>query len=177
MHQSIFYFFNNLAFQNKFIDVLVIFIADWLIWWLVLAVVFLFILKKINLKNLLQIFAIAFIAWFMAELIKFFCFSPRPFLVLANVKPLFTHGLNDSFPSGHTTLAFALATAVTLFTNYKIGFLFFISALLVGLSRIVVGIHWPLDILVGAFLGITIVLIFYLFKIKVIQKEQAKLQK
>jgi len=166
MNTSLFYFLNNLAFQNEFFDTLVIFIADWLIWWLIFITIALFILKKISFKTISQIFIITLIAWLVAELIKHFYFSPRPFLVLTEVKLLFTHGLNDSFPSGHITLTFALATAISLFTNYKIGLLFFTGAFLIGLSRIIIGIHWPLDILAGALLGTIIVLIFHLFKTK-----------
>jgi len=166
MHQDIFYFFNNFAFQNKFVDVLIVFAANWLIWWLVLGVFFLFFLKKITLKNIFQILALALVAWLIAEIIKFFYFSPRPFLELSGVKLLFNHGLNESSPSGHTTLAFALATAIAFITNYKISFIFFTGALLVGLSRIVAGIHWPLDILTGAILGIITIIFFQWLKNK-----------
>lgn len=166
MHQSIFYFFNNLAFQNKFWDMLIIFVADWLIWWLILGVFFLFFLKKITLKNIFQIFALALATLFIAEVIKLFYFSPRPFLEISDVKLLFTHGLNDSFPSGHTTFAFALATTISFITNYKISLIFFIGACLVGFSRVIAGIHWPLDILAGAILGIGTIALLHLLKNK-----------
>ena len=61
---------------------------------------------------------------------------------------------NGSFPSGHTTAAFAFAAAIALLRFplwFKLTVLLF--ACLAGFSRIVVGIHWPLDVLVGAALG------------------------
>jgi membrane-associated phospholipid phosphatase len=60
----------------------------------------------------------------------------------------------NSFPSGHTTLAFALAGLLALSatgTFQRVALL--VLATLVGTSRIAVGMHWPLDVLVGAGLG------------------------
>ena len=160
MNQDIFYFLNNLALQNEWLDVLIIFLANWLIWWLVAGVIILFILKKISLRHLFQIFTVAFFAWIISKLIKYSYFSPRPFASLAEVKTLLVHGLNDSLPSGHTTFAFALATALSFYTNHKISILFFVGASLIGLSRVIAGIHWPADILAGVVIGITVTIIF-----------------
>ena len=59
-----------------------------------------------------------------------------------------------SFPSGHTTSAFALAAVIALYTPYlglRLGVVFI--AILAGLARIVVGAHWPVDVLGGMFGG------------------------
>lgn len=61
---------------------------------------------------------------------------------------------NESFPSGHTAAAFALAAAFCMLRFplwVKIAVL--TLAVLAGLSRIVVGVHWPLDVLAGAAIG------------------------
>ena len=60
----------------------------------------------------------------------------------------------NSFPSGHTTTIFALA-AVLCFQFRSIGWrgFFIVIAILAGISRAAVGVHWPLDILAGAFGG------------------------
>ncbi|MEA2112479.1 MAG: phosphatase PAP2 family protein [Patescibacteria group bacterium] len=161
MNENIFYFFSNLVFRNEMVDMLIVFLADWLIWWMIFFVAVLFFLKKISFKIILKILTATLAAWLISKLIKHFYFSPRPFVLLTDIKTLFTHGLNDSFPSGHTTFAFALATAISLFSNWKTGLFFFVSAILIGLSRITVGIHWPLDILGGLVLGVIISSIFY----------------
>lgn len=59
-----------------------------------------------------------------------------------------------SFPSGHTTAAFTVAGVLCLqpFHNGAKAVILLV-ALLAGLSRIVVGAHWPLDVLAGAFGG------------------------
>lgn len=62
------------------------------------------------------------------------------------------------FPSGHTTTVFALATAITyLWPKWSV--LAWIFAVLVGISRIVIGAHYPSDVMSGALIGIISILI------------------
>jgi membrane-associated phospholipid phosphatase len=61
---------------------------------------------------------------------------------------------NFSFPSGHTTAAFVLAGVYALVLQRdRLTAVLFCAALMVGLSRIAVGAHWPLDVLSGAAIG------------------------
>lgn len=81
---------------------------------------------------------------------------PRPPAVLALdafhiIGPAFKA---SSFPSGHTATAFAFAgTVCLLLRRPAITVSLICVATLVGISRIVVGVHWPMDVLAGAVLG------------------------
>lgn len=59
-----------------------------------------------------------------------------------------------SFPSGHATTAFAVAGLLVMGLRIKVlNFISILLAVAVAISRLVVGVHWPLDILAGAFGG------------------------
>ncbi len=59
-----------------------------------------------------------------------------------------------SFPSGHSTTIFTVAGILSLYLRRgSLTWLLASAALLIGLSRIAVGVHWPLDVLGGAFGG------------------------
>lgn len=60
-----------------------------------------------------------------------------------------------SFPSGHTTTAFAMFFLLTILVRQKAyGFLFFVFAFLVGYSRIYLGQHFPEDVFYGSLVGV-----------------------
>ena len=72
---------------------------------------------------------------------------------------------NNSFPSGHTTAAFTFVTVLAFSTSKKwIHYLLPIFASIVGASRIYLGQHFLIDVVVGAILGIFIAIFsFYFF--------------
>ena len=60
-----------------------------------------------------------------------------------------------SFPSGHTLTAFVFVGVLCRFLpSWRIRTVLLIAAALVGLSRVAVGVHWPQDVLAGAFGGL-----------------------
>jgi membrane-associated phospholipid phosphatase len=70
----------------------------------------------------------------------------------------------DSFPSGHTTSIFSLATLLCLYFPDRLRtFLFFLVAVLVGYSRIYLGNHFLTDVMAGACLGTVTALLIYTF--------------
>ncbi len=173
MNHTIFFIFHDLANQSIFFDGLVIFSSKILGWLMIVGVIyFLFIHSDgmfdpqrpfLQIKNKIRetffVLTFGFSAWILANIIKALIVAPRPFIVFENLNPLFLHGGFDSFPSGHATLFSALAISVFL-RHKKMGFYFILITLVISFSRIIAGIHFPIDILAGWILGTTFALIF-----------------
>ena len=103
-----------------------------------------------------------FCAWFVSFLIKISMSVARPFVAFPQVHALITETKYDSFPSGHATFFFALATAIYLYDR-RAGAFFFICAILISIARVMAGVHFPLDILVGALIGTVIGCVVHMF--------------
>lgn len=78
----------------------------------------------------------------------------RPYLAIPSVTALLTE-TTYSFPSGHTVFFFTLS-ALLYQHNRMLGRLFFLSSVIIGLTRVIAGVHYPLDILGGAVLGLLV---------------------
>lgn len=80
---------------------------------------------------------------------------PRPWLDVAGLIALVAEHDPNSFPSGHTTAAFAFAGAVRFAPTEKwLKRIALVAALLMGFSRLYVGVHYPSDVLVGVLVGL-----------------------
>ncbi len=172
MNIEIFRFLNSFSLQNIFLDKVIIFLASTFgVILIIFSVLFLFfykypkwdkenalILAKRRVKEILFIFGSAVLAWVAVEILKSLFAIPRPFLALKDVHLLFAHGGNDSFPSGHAAFFSSLATSI-YFYHKKIGVWFFFGAVIIGVSRVMAGVHFPVDILGGFILGVGLTLI------------------
>ncbi len=79
---------------------------------------------------------------------------PRPWLVIENFVNLVPEHDPNSFPSGHTNAAFAFALSVCMSAPKKWMKIFAVcAAVVMGLSRLYVGVHFPSDVLAGAVIG------------------------
>jgi undecaprenyl-diphosphatase len=95
----------------------------------------------------------AALALLVAREIPMFYAHPRPFVVRGDVVLLVQHGADPSFPSEHTTVAFALAAGMGLYRP-RWGWLLVMAAALIGFARVYVGVHYPADVAGGALIGI-----------------------
>lgn len=86
--------------------------------------------------------------------VRAFYSSPRPFMT-KGVMPLIdkSNEALSSFPSAHAAVFFALGTFL-YFYHTRLGALYLIGAALIGIARVMAGVHWPLDIVAGAALGV-----------------------
>ena len=90
---------------------------------------------------------------------------PRPFVTYVGLVGPEIEGMRvdmASFPSSHTYVAFAIATSVFLYGHKRLGSFLFILAILVALSRIGAGLHYPSDVIGGTLLGIASGVFVYL---------------
>ena len=77
---------------------------------------------------------------------------PRPYVTHPQIVPLLARSHDASFPSDHASAAFGIAFAV-LFVARKAGLLFLAYAVLIAVSRVLAGVHYPTDVLAGAAIG------------------------
>jgi membrane-associated phospholipid phosphatase len=93
--------------------------------------------------------------WIMVELVKALVRRSRPIKRVTQARIVGYRALGRSFPSGHTSQAFFMATLLAAHFQVSawVGLLLYAVALLVGITRMYVGAHYPRDVLAGAILG------------------------
>ena len=98
--------------------------------------------------------AAQFVANMVLKLINLAYFRPRPFDSLPDVHLLFYRPWDSSCPSNPATFSFAVAVSIYL-GDRRLGRVALAVATAWTLSRIFCGVHYPLDVLAGAGLGVT----------------------
>jgi membrane-associated phospholipid phosphatase len=93
--------------------------------------------------------------WLLVEIIKALADRDRPFLALKDTRVVGWRERGDSFPSGHTTQVFFMATLfIHHFHPEMLGVVaLYAVAALVGFTRVYVGAHYPRDVVAGLVLG------------------------
>ncbi len=97
--------------------------------------------------------------------------APRPFVVLDDIagKRMGT-ATGYSFPSGHTTTAASFYTSLALLLKKRIcSIIAAIMIVLVGVSRLYLGVHWPNDVFAGLLIGVSISFLLYRWSLQLFE--------
>jgi membrane-associated phospholipid phosphatase len=104
-------------------------------------------------RNSIYVAASVAVTVIIANIAKYSINRPRPFEIYPFIEKESAGG-SPSFPSGHTSEAFALATSVSLtYPKWYVVAPSFLWAGAVGYSRMDLGVHYPSDVLAGAVIG------------------------
>lgn len=141
-------------FRNPFFDFIAVFMS-FAFSTAIVAGVFSFFMIVYYLKKSMKSFFVSMAALataFIVAVLKRIIARPRPDYALQIGAIPFSR---YSFPSGHTTVAFLLAILLSRYYPKYTG-VFYSVAVLVGLSRIYLGVHYLSDVVGGAVLGLAI---------------------
>ncbi|OGZ04782.1 MAG: hypothetical protein A2845_06300 [Candidatus Lloydbacteria bacterium RIFCSPHIGHO2_01_FULL_49_22] len=158
IHEKIFFVFYDLFGPASYLSGVTIFFAEWFPYILVtVALIYeLFIRNEGEVfRSMLRIYIPPLIVLSITEVFKHYFPYPRPFAALEIPPSIIVHDPFGSFPSSHA--AFFAALGITMyFCNKKLGKWFLVGAVLIGIARIGVGVHWPIDIFAGLLIGVVL---------------------
>jgi len=152
---AVFYFI-NVTLANPFFDWFMPFITEKKHWFPVWGILIIGLLWKGGKKGrtvVLLIIPVIFLSdQLSAHVLKPLIARPRPCVTLPDVHLLVGVKRSLSFPSAHAANFFAVATYFNYFYP-KYRWVYFGGAFFVALSRVSIGVHYPLDIIAGGILG------------------------
>lgn len=145
--------------------------------WIPLLFLFVFLLfttypKKQALYSIVTVIAMFFFVHTLTDLTKEIVGRLRPNndLEINSFIRIIQRSSGYSFFSGHASSSFSITTIVVLFLRkkFKWAAVFYFWPILFALSRIYVGVHFPIDLMVGAAVGTLVAVLFYWFHNKLI---------
>jgi len=158
----------NLEWTNSWFDNLMPYITDFHKSgpWLLLTVAYMIHKKRLKIVPILIgcVIAVGLSDVCAARLIKPLAHRARPEFTEKNVRLLVPSQKSFGFPSNHAANTFA-AGFFLLAAYPGMGILGIIIAVLVSYSRVYVGVHYPLDVIFGGFLGFFCAVFVYRFYI------------
>lgn len=123
--------------------------------WILLAIG-LMIPKKTRVTGIMCAVALIIFLILNNMILKNLVARPRPYDVIPELVPLVPRLHDFSFPSGHTASSFAVAVVILNKLPKRFSIPVLILAILIGLSRLYLGVHYPTDVIFAVFEGIFI---------------------
>lgn len=158
INTSLFFLIFNLSNKFPILDFMMIFGAESLIY---LVFLLMFVLaykgKAPERKAIILALVSLPILVIIIKIIHLFYYLDRPFMTY-HLSPLILYGNDASFPSRHASIMAAITFAY-FFYHSKWASLFLIFMIWAGISRIFVGVHYPLDIIGGILTGFVSILL------------------
>jgi undecaprenyl-diphosphatase len=156
INSQLFNAINSLAGMSHFLDSVIIFCANYLlyvIFAIVLAIVSYLVYRR-EWKTAVWFFSALATSFIVLKIVQYIHPGVRPFSVEHGVTKLIKHAAGTSFPSDHTTVTAAIAFGMLFLTRFKsVGWLLLLGSFTVGVARIAAGVHYPFDILAGLATG------------------------
>jgi undecaprenyl-diphosphatase len=161
---------NNLGKEFPIFNPLAIFFAEHMVFVLAAILLFYWLTGSHYDKKMVVGGALAFfLAEVIAKTIGFLYSHHQPFALFPNINQLIPHEIDNSFPSDHTILFFSFAVSTFLHHKRRGLILLFVAAL-VGLSRIWVGVHYPVDVLFGVLIATISAILSFIFLKQITEK-------
>ena len=121
--------------------------------WIILAWALIFI-KKTRKAGVCSLSALFVMLIGNEFVLKHIVNRTRPFDAIDGLVTLIKHPTSSSFPSGHTSSAFAVVIVLLILIPMKYSIWSLVLALTIAFSRMYVGVHYPTDILGGIMVGL-----------------------
>ena len=136
---------------------------------LLIAFIYALTISKQLQKKIILLSAVAFpLSFVLSRISSYFYFNPRPFVV-GEFTPLVQHVADNGFPSDHVLLVATVSMVIFLF-NRPIGVGLILISILVGLGRVLSGVHHVVDIIGSFVIAFIAVYISYIFINKFVNK-------
>ncbi|MDR0887208.1 MAG: phosphatase PAP2 family protein [Candidatus Nomurabacteria bacterium] len=162
----------KLAGFNWFLDFVAVFLAEYLLFGLMVGLILAFVFCPKWRKLVILMVISVILSVILGKIAGLFFYHEQPFFVLG-FTPLVGHAVDNSFPSDHSLVFFATFWTILLYflgsgwrvSRFWARFLVVLTgilAVLVGLSRIFVGVHYPIDVLASIVIsGVAAVIVYF----------------
>ena len=122
-------------------------------WFWILLTVLLMVIPKSRRTGIVMAVSLVINALVTNVVLKNLFARTRPYEVVEGLERIVEEQVDFSFPSGHTACSFAAAVVICKLCPKRYGIPAMVLAVLIALSRLYVGVHFPTDVIGGAVFG------------------------